>query len=581
MFLKHSLFSTILLSYTFCLAQQKEYDGNVVEYKTNCESYFLSHKSEAGIKEKSCANFLKNHLPNLKDYRSDVALNYSKNSLTGIHFSFHQTFLGTEIYQSEIKINVNKNGIIKSIFDNSVDTKDWTNDIVSNHAVNVITTYNGNPVPGIQTIESNFERIRDTDGYLLYERDTRSYAIPDSQVTGNIFHPDPLTTAQVAYGNPYFDNANATNASLNSQMQQVPFIASFDGLNFKLENQFVRIQELDLPTAAPATSSTPFFLFNRSQDGFEDVNAFYHINEFQKYVSQLGFDIANGLIDVDTHGFNGSDNSYFSPTANPQQLIFGTGGVDDAEDADVIIHEYGHFLSESAAPGSNVGHERKSLDEGFCDYLCAAYSKSLSSFDNLNVYNWDGHNEFWNGRVVSTNRVYPTNLSPSSIYRNGEMWSTALFKLRNEIGRAATDSLLFEAQYSYAQNIAMDDAAYLLVQADTALFNGKYYCSIYKNMLEQGFLPFYQGNPCGISSIGNPNEEFNLGYIQKGNSFTLFNPELNSLTLNIYDLAGTSIKSIHFHESVFEHSDESISRGLYFVEVSDGNKHHTFKWMNY
>ena len=100
-------------------------------------------------------------------------------------------------------------------------------------------------------------------------------------------------------------------------------------------------------------------------------------------------------------------------------------------------------------------------------------------------------------------------------------------------------------------------------------------------MLEQGFLPFYQGNPCGISSISIPNEEFNLGYVQKGKSFTLFNPELKSFTLNIYDLSGAIIKAVQFNESVFEHSDESISRGIYFIEVSDGYNHQTYKWMNY
>ena len=242
--------------------------------------------------------------------------------------------------------------------DNSVNTIHWVDFTSIQSNANIIIVENGNPIESIKSIENDIEQIKTLEGSLVYERDTRSFSLPDSQVVGNIFRPDPLTTAQVAYSNPYFDNSNATNASLDAQMQQVVFNATFDGINFILENQFVRIKELDLPTANPVTSSTPSFLYNRSQDGFEDVNAFYHINEFQKYVSQLGFDIANGMVDVDTHGFNGSDNSYFSPNANPQRLIFGTGGVDDAEDADVLVHEYGHFLSESAAPGSNVGHER-------------------------------------------------------------------------------------------------------------------------------------------------------------------------------------------------------------------------------
>ena len=48
--------------------------------------------------------------------------------------------------------------------------------------------------------------------------------------------------------------------------------------------------------------------------------------------------MVNYAIDVDCHGFNGGDNSAFNPGTNPPSIVFGQGGVDDAEDADVIIH---------------------------------------------------------------------------------------------------------------------------------------------------------------------------------------------------------------------------------------------------
>ena len=40
------------------------------------------------------------------------------------------------------------------------------------------------------------------------------------------------------------------------------------------------------------------------------------------------------------HGFNGADNSSYSPGTG--RLQFGEGGVDDAEDSDVVHHELGH-----------------------------------------------------------------------------------------------------------------------------------------------------------------------------------------------------------------------------------------------
>src|SRR5690606_4713427 len=138
-----------------------------------------------------------------------------------------------------------------------------------------------------------------------------------------------------------------------------------------------------------------------------------------------------------------ADNSIFYPAPSPKRIAFGIGGVDDAEDADVCIHEYAHFVSETASPGSNIGSQRNALDEGFGDYLAASYSTSINTFNRQWVYNWDGHNEFWNGRSVNSSKVYPHD-TVSSIYRNGEMWSSALMKIYDEIGRAATDSLILQ-----------------------------------------------------------------------------------------------------------------------------------------
>jgi hypothetical protein len=78
---------------------------------------------------------------------------------------------------------------------------------------------------------------------------------------------------------------------------------------------------------------------------------------------------------IDPHGTS-ADNSFFS---YPNFIYYGTGGVDDAEDADVITHEYSHFLSRNAAPNTNVGMERQGLDEGLGDYVAASYFKPIST----------------------------------------------------------------------------------------------------------------------------------------------------------------------------------------------------------
>lgn len=74
----------------------------------------------------------------------------------------------------------------------------------------------------------------------------------------------------------------------------------------------MRVSDFDLPTYAPATSTTGQFYFNRSQSGFEDVNAFYHINTMHQHIHTLGFGCADSLIEIDPHAMNGADNLLLS-----------------------------------------------------------------------------------------------------------------------------------------------------------------------------------------------------------------------------------------------------------------------------
>jgi hypothetical protein len=45
------------------------------------------------------------------------------------------------------------------------------------------------------------------------------------------------------------------------------------------------------------------------------------------------------------------------------------GGVDDAEDAEVIVHEYGHSVQDRQVTGFGTSLEAGSIGEGFSDYL--------------------------------------------------------------------------------------------------------------------------------------------------------------------------------------------------------------------
>jgi hypothetical protein len=316
-----------------------------------------------------------------------------------------------------------------------------------------------------------------------------------------VFDPDPLTTAEQLYGDPYVDDSNSDVSLLNAERIGRNIDVTFDNNNnvYRLENQYVFMSEFSAPDIQPVQSLTPSFLYTRAQPGFEDVNTFYHLTEFRKYVDTLGFnDLVDVAIWVDAHALSGYDQSMFTDHPLGPRLFFGEGGVDDGEDADVIVHENGHALSSAAAPATNSGHQRQSVDEGIGDYLAASYSHSIDTFRWTDVFTWDGHNEFWKGRTAASSMTYDDYSSAGSIHEMGQIYSSAIAKILVELGREKTDKLLIQSLYGLAIGMSMKDAAMLLYDADTALYNGENFCVIYNALLERELTDLFSTQACFV-----------------------------------------------------------------------------------
>jgi hypothetical protein len=321
-------------------------------------------------------------------------------------------------------------------------------------------------------------------GVLLSEQDLLVHFAQDADTTvsGLVFNPDPLTQAGVAYGGIYTDLNDGNGAVLNPLRVNKNFRASFSGGVFSLSSPAVVIQDFDPPTVAPAVSSTPQFSFSRSDDGFEDVNAFYHIQTLKNHTTALGFSAVPYAIPVDPHAINGQDNSFFDYGTTPPRLYFGEGGVDDAEDADVVVHEYGHAISQAIVPNTNFGDERRALDEAFGDYWAVSYSRHLNAFGWQKVFGWDGHNEFWSGRsaVNTTQKLYP-GLTFNNIYAHTQVWVDALMRSWPHVGRDEMDALVLEAAHQWTSGMTFRGAAELVLQADTLRNNGTHAARLHRD----------------------------------------------------------------------------------------------------
>jgi zinc metalloprotease ZmpB len=536
-----------------------------------------------------CNNYYRYFFPH-----STFSIHFTNQSIAATHYYFKHYYKGEKVYRSFVKINIDNNGYCISnahlpfknfnTSNNEFPPQSIADKYIHNNAyknnIEKVWFYNGNElipawhIENIVSVENNYEIIVNENG-ILYYRDLNAYhktvaSNGDSTVSMLIFNPDPLTRAGVYYGAPYIDNNDNDVAELNAQRVQVYFPAYFDNGTFRLQSNYVLITEFSTPSTSPASSSSPSFHYTRAQNEFEDVNAFYHLNNYKNYLNYLGFtNLVNYQINVDAHGFNGADQSAFTPGFSPPRLTFGEGGVDDAEDADVLVHEYAHAISHSAAPNTNVGAQRQALDEGFGDYIAASYSYASNPFRHNDIFTWDGHNQFWSGRTSASTKIYPTNLT-GSIHANGEIWSSVLMQIHNAIGREKTDSILLQSMYSYTANMTMPQAAQLFIQADSLLFNGANYPIICNYFQQRGLV-----SSCVMSVKEESNKTplyqiYNSFSFQKGSSNAfIYNEKQELLNIKIIDIAGKEYANFASNQSIIEFNPQHFSKGIYIVIISN------------
>jgi Zn-dependent metalloprotease len=321
-----------------------------------------------------------------------------------------------------------------------------------------------------------------SSGEVLRAQDMRQFARPVASGVGQVFKPDPLSSARATYGDPgYVDGNNADTPQLDSQLKKVVLrTIRFDAASglYSLSGSYATCRNLEAPNDA-ACPSLPGKAFNFTRDNinFDAVNAYYNIDTYMRYVNAtLGIEAmpyqhARGGVQFDPHAMSGQDNSYYADG----DLHFGEGGVDDAQDADVVIHELGHGLHDFLTDGhlSQV----QGLSEGVGDYVAAGYSRDQpnqwtpADAPYFWVFNWDGHNPYWPGRVTNWNvgHVYPGDVSRADGHTAGQYWSSCNLVARDAIGGQRMDKAFFTGLAMTGSSSNQKDAAQAVIDAAAAM----------------------------------------------------------------------------------------------------------------
>jgi hypothetical protein len=264
--------------------------------------------------------------------------------------------------------------------------------------------------------------------------------------------------------------------------------------------------------AAQDRFSFPFRdAFDRENDPAPDrhaalANAFYWANALHDWLYRLGFDEAAGNFQADNFGRGGAagdavridlqdpaalNNATFTTPpdgiAPRMELGLFTGlRRDTAFDADILTHEYVHGLTTRlvGGPGSTSGlslWQSGAMAEGWSD----AYAASLTADPVIGEY--ASRNPGGIRTVAYDNSPYtfgmfgtlrPTVIANSGglllglpqVHRDGEIWATVLWELRQRLGRDDFEQVLTTALKLTPRRPSMLDARDAILQ--TALVSG-------------------------------------------------------------------------------------------------------------
>jgi hypothetical protein len=294
------------------------------------------------------------------------------------------------------------------------------------------------------------------------------------------------------------------------------------------------IVDSDAPFTEHADAAQPLF-FDRSQPQFEEVNAYFHIDASQRYMQSLGFTgerrIVAYPIPIDPHAAGGSDNSFYAGgnADGRGQLYFGDGGTDDAEDSDIMLHEFGHAIQDWIAPGVFGGtpsSQSRAIAEGFGDYWAFSSSyvqTAASGRDPFCIADWDAR---CSGDDSSQSCGYPAGAdclrrvdstktmanylggdAPGTEHLNGEIWSSALREIflafvqqhGAEQGKRMIDSDVLEGTFGVPPSPTLNLMARKLLEANRALWGGAHGAAICAAMTSRGILA---AGECGVMPRG-------------------------------------------------------------------------------
>jgi subtilisin-like proprotein convertase family protein len=452
----------------------------------------------------------------------DLRLDYERESLLGTYRHYTQYVDGLPVLGSEVIERVARNGSVRELH-RAIATPGPKRALIAKSTA-IASAPRGNLRDAQLVAVNRGGEARPAWRVVVEEKPHEPVAHYIDAATGALLVSQPLFAQITAKGRVFDSNpvAKLNDPSLRDQNDSAAAVPDaaytlVDLLELNptgmLIGPNVQIVDIDDPSTLHADASQPL-LFDRSQPQFEEVNVYFQIDRSQRYMQSLGYTgprrVVAYALPVDPHSLSGADNSLYVASSVPGRgnLFFGDGGVDDAEDPDIVLHEFFHSVQDWIAPNAFFGlssSQSRAMGEGFSDYWAYSSNYELglgSGRDPYCLADWDarcaGDDTGQNcgypvgadclRRVDSAKTMSDYNNSELSgtEHENGEIWSSALREIFDALvrrhgvtdGRRAADTLVLESMFGAPSDPTFAVISRKLLDADRALNSGAHVATI-------------------------------------------------------------------------------------------------------
>ena len=211
------------------------------------------------------------------------------------------------------------------------------------------------------------------------------------------------------------DEANAT-------LVGVPLERLDDPAGGVLAGQWVALAPGDLETFVEADRT--WGTGGRATAGFEAGMAYYWVDFTQALIQRLGF-AYHGDDPVEVRPVDDGivDNAFYTFVEDRIHLGVGSNGISEGEDAQGIIHEYGHALLQAAVPDITSA-EGGAFHESFGDLVSFLTTLEYRAADPACLFPWAEEGQCL--RRVDSTKVYPDDLVYET-HLDGEIFSGSVY----------------------------------------------------------------------------------------------------------------------------------------------------------